>query len=538
MKRKPILISVCCVLVAALLVGGFFAWRALAADPVKVYPVSYFGYQDWYSAGGTSSSGAVRTGNLQTVYLSETQQVTNLLVSDGQEVKQGDVLLEYDSALSELQLAKKQLEVEQAEHSLKKAKEEYNSLAGTKVYPLSFGGAYRLVLLTDTEPVETEPEVTEPTVPTTGALPGEKGEEGKVEAYFLVGGSGTEKNPYLYVIAKDIPFDADFLSALLQDAEQAYVVFARTEEDLFDGIVTNSWGICFARAENGTIGFTLFTTDGRLGKSLLDPTSSNEIEELPPIDDPPIVDPGPIGPSWEEILARKKELEQQIREGEVQLRVLQAELERMQKELGDGKIYAEYDGVISMLSDPESAAAFNTPLLKVSGGGGYYIDGSVSELALSSVQVGQTVTVNAWESGTFCEGVVESVSTTPSDNYGWGNGNPNVTYYVYTVFVDGSNNLMEGEWAEVTLGAVGEGNGAFFMDKAFILQENGKSYAYLRGEDGRLEKRELLVGKDLYGSSLEIRSGLTMEDFVAFPYGAAVKSGAKTVEGKPEDLYH
>ena len=37
------------------------------------------------------------------------------------------------------------------------------------------------------------------------------------------------------------------------------------------------------------------------------------------------------------------------------------------------------------------------------------------------------------------------------------------------------------------------------------------------------------VGKNMY-NSLEITSGLTMDDLIAFPYGRDVKEGAKTQE--------
>lgn len=534
MKRRILLISVCCTLAAALLVGGFFAWRSFGTEPVKVYAVSDIGYYDWYYS-GSSSSGEVRSDNIQTVYLSETQQVTSVAVTEGQTVKKGDILLSYDSSLSALELSKKQLEIDKTDREIKKAKEEYNSLAGYAAYPLSFFGDFQIVLLTQEETVQTEPVETaeEPSVP---ALPGEKDEDGRVSTYFLVGGSGTKDAPYLYVIGENIPFDDVFLSALLLEQEQAYVVFARCEDDLFDGIVTNSWGICFTRNENSEVGFSLFTTDGRLGKSLLDPTSRDELEELP---DDPIIDPGPVGPSWEEIQMRKKELEQQIREGDIQLRMAKLELARMQRELGDGNIYADFDGTVTFVGDPETAQMFFEPVVKLSAGGGYYINGSVSELALSSVQAGQTVVVSAWESGTFCEGVVTEVSTTPSPDMGWSSGNPNVTYYIYTVFVDGSNDLKEGEWVGLTLGEGSEENeeSAFFLDKAFILQENGKSYVYVQGDGKKLEKREIITGRDAYGSAVELCGGIDEQDYIAFPYASDVKVGARTVESKIDELY-
>lgn len=540
-NRKIILILTSCVLAVSLLVGGFFTWRHFAADPVKVYPVSDLGYYDSWSFSETSG-GIVRTDRMQTVYLSETQTVTKILVSEGQTVKKGDILLQFDSSLTELQLAKKGLEIDQKERDLQKEKEEYNSLVGYSAYTLSASGDFRVVLLADeedpTEPV-TEPgtEPVDPPAPTVAALPGEKGEDGTVSSYFLVGGDGTKKNPYLYVIADNIPFDDAFLSALLQDTDHAYVVFARCEDNLYDGIVTNSWGIRFDKAEGGTPSFSLFTTDGRLGLSLLDPESRDEIEEEPPIDDPDIdPDPGPIGPSWEEIQQRKRELEQKIREDDIALRMLKLELSRMERELGDGNVYAEFDGIVCLVGDPETAYAYSEPVLKLSGGGGYYIDGAISEFSLSSVQEGQTVQINAWESGTMCDGVVQSVSTTPTNGNGWGSGNPNATYYVYTVFVDDSNNLREGEWVELMLSNT-ESKSAFILDKAFVVQEANKYYVYVQGKDGKLEKREISVGQELYGSSVQILGGITMDDLIAFPYGADCKAGAKTVKGKLDELY-
>ena len=48
-----------------------------------------------------------------------------------------------------------------------------------------------------------------------------------------------------------------------------------------------------------------------------------------------------------------------------------------------------------------------------------------------------------------------------------------------------------------------------------------------KGKHGRLEKQYVEGGKNMYGS-IEIVSGLTMEDEIAFPYGRNVKEGAKT----------
>ena len=72
----------------------------------------------------------------------------------------------------------------------------------------------------------------------------------------------------------------------------------------------------------------------------------------------------------------------------------------------------------------------------------------------------------------------------------------------------------------------------------FIRTENGKSYVMARGDNGRLEKRWVQTGRDLWGSYTQIRGGLSLEDYVAFPYGKDVREGAATVEANADELYN
>ena len=76
-----------------------------------------------------------------------------------------------------------------------------------------------------------------------------------------------------------------------------------------------------------------------------------------------------------------------------------------------------------------------------------------------------------------------------------------------------------------------------YLENPFLRTEQGKSYVYLRGEDGLLEKRYVTTGRSLWGNYTEILDGLTAEDFVAFPYGKHVKAGAQTLESDISALY-
>ena len=52
-----------------------------------------------------------------------------------------------------------------------------------------------------------------------------------------------------------------------------------------------------------------------------------------------------------------------------------------------------------------------------------------------------------------------------------------------------------------------------------------------------MEKQPVTTGRTFYGSTVEIKTGITMEDSLAFPYGKNVREGAKTRQASLEDLY-
>ena len=47
-------------------------------------------------------------------------------------------------------------------------------------------------------------------------------------------------------------------------------------------------------------------------------------------------------------------------------------------------------------------------------------------------------------------------------------------------------------------------------------------------ENGRLKKQYVKTGRIIYGSEIEIKSGLSESDKICFPYGKSIKEGIKT----------
>ena len=241
----------------------------------------------------------------------------------------------------------------------------------------------------------------------------------------------------------------------------------------------------------------------------------------------------------EELLRMQNDKLREIQEADTSIKMAELDLRRKQAEASDSSVYSQLDGVVKAVRTPTDAAANNEAVVEVSAGGGYYVTGTVSELRLDTVKVGQTVNIRSWMTGTACTGEVVEISTHPTDgdSHG-GDGNPNVSYYPFKVFVSEDQQLQEGENVSISYQAVSDSDGSsLYLENMYVRTENGKSYVMARGEDGKLEQRWVQTGKVVWDSYTQIRGGLTQEDYVAFPYGRDVVSGAKTEEATVDALY-
>ena len=244
------------------------------------------------------------------------------------------------------------------------------------------------------------------------------------------------------------------------------------------------------------------------------------------------------GYTYSELVSMRNEKQKEIDELAFQIKIGKAELKIMEKEADDGEVKAEFDGVVSSVLEPQNALEINAPMIKVTGGGGFYVEGAVSEMDLATIQVGQVVTVNSWDTYMTYEGTVVEIGQYPTEdgNY-YSYGATNVSYYPYKVFIDESADLQEGYYVSMTYQSEPSEEGVMYLENAFIHRENGESFVYIRGEDGLLVKQKIQTGDSSGGYMTEILSGLSETDYIAFPYGKEVVEGAPTAEGTFEDLY-
>ena len=324
---------------------------------------------------------------------------------------------------------------------------------------------------------------------------------------------------------------------LLPEGEkELYVVLVTHRGDETLGDIIGSWGLHLIRGENGAISVSLaelpaaedISVDGTTDEIRQLRKELQRVQEL-------------LSRSYtkEELLRMQNDKLREIQEADTSIKMAELDLRRKQAEASDSSVYSQLDGVVKAVRTPTDAAANNEAVVEVSAGGGYYVTGTVSELRLDTVKVGQTVNISSRMTGAACTGEVVEISTYPTDgdSYG-GDGNPNVSYYPFKVFVSEDQQLQEGESVSISYQAVSDSDGSsLYLENMYVRTENGKSYVMARGENGKLEQRWVQTGKVVWDSYTQIRGGLTPEDYVAFPYGRDVVSGAKTEEATVDALY-
>jgi multidrug efflux pump subunit AcrA (membrane-fusion protein) len=127
--RKRIILVSAGVAAVAVGCGIWYYMGHNSADPVYVYPFEYVGMTEYWGD-SQESNGPVTTDKIQTVFLSDTQTVTEILVKEKDTVKKGDILMTFDTTLSDLQLERKRLDVEKLKLQLESAQKELKRING------------------------------------------------------------------------------------------------------------------------------------------------------------------------------------------------------------------------------------------------------------------------------------------------------------------------------------------------------------------------------------------------------------------------
>lgn len=607
-KKRLILSSAAIVLAVGLGVGGWLFWQYRNDQKtVEVQPVSYLSTSYW---GDTAqSSGNITSDYIQELYPDSSKTITDVFVTEGQEVSIGDPLLQYDKTKLELDVEAKDVAIKETELKIDNAQNQLKKLQNTK--PIATPKPEKATPTPKpTKPTPTPEPEPEPT-PAPTPTPEPTTTPADVTLYSQLdvdavpyAGSGTTDDPYIFLCTDDCTMTKGFLSLLFglgsetEDAGQEGTDGETADGEITEGDATGEELTGGETGDGETTGeetgdgetggqeeepqgqlatpfaaiFEVREDDSNYGELIasfkLDGTQlSANFQNFPQFDGSQTVesvaeafearakatpsptpnpnnydDMGYTSSQLKELIAEKR---QEIKNYQYELKQNKLDLEKARLALKNSTVLSTVDGVVRTLTDLDTAAASNQPFLVVTGAEQYYVTGVLGEGLLGSVQPGDTVTATCWENGMTYSAQVVSISDYPLEdgaNYRYGTGNPNSSSYEFVAVLGAENDtstLRNGMYVDLTL-SVQEGveaDGGLYLDKAYLREDEGGSYVMKVSRENRLEKTYVSTGKTIYsGSYVEIRSGLEVDDYIAFPYGTDVKDGVRAVIQGTEEV--
>ncbi len=497
-KLKPIIITI---VILTLVSGGLYVGYKYNQSKkiAQVAGMSYYA-MDGYWGDNIQSYGDVTSDKSQSAFIASGTEILSVNVAEGDHVEAGDVLMTVKKDSQDID--GKTLQVQKAGQALTFEKIKLDRLLNTTPIPEHMGhqDVYRDKTYTSQK---------EYVLVNAANVAGEDYPAGNYLAveYFSSNGEKTSTS-YFKPNGYDT-YDEENES----DKEKINAIKSYIESGLSSGDVdinqqteTYSWmeSVLYWDYDNNKIvGEDIYDIEGKLIKNGKPegPTPS-ELKDL--ID-------------TQNVAYKRQDLE---------YRKAVNELDVMKNTTESGEILAKVSGTVSKVQNKDNYN--NTqPFMVVAATDEYYISGSIGEFYLDSVHVGDTVSISSWESGATADAVITSISDTPSENnnfYG-GSGNNNSSNYEFKASFDRSSGIEIGTAVDISITPAGQEQGGLYIPNYFVRKDSSGSYVMKMNDKNRLYKKYVKVGKTVWGSMIEIKDGVTMEDYLAFPYGNGAMEG-------------
>ena len=240
------------------------------------------------------------------------------------------------------------------------------------------------------------------------------------------------------------------------------------------------------------------------------------------------------GYTAEELKAAISDKEDDIAQAKEDLHDAQISYKEAKAEVDKATVKAKLAGTVTTAYSKGTLPTDGSAAIVVKAADGMYVKTSISEMELDSVKGGGTIKCVASDTGDEYTAEVKEISDFPTaDSSNGGDvSNPNSSYYPIVAFIKDADGLSPGGSVEVSYSSISMGTAnenAVYLQKAYFRTEDKKSYVYLRDKKTkRLKKQYITIGKTMNGQYIEIVSGVTEDDNIAFPYGKNLREGVKT----------
>lgn len=571
-KKGIIITSIC----AFTLVGIKFYLNSTNKIDVNSVSTLNTGYWD----NPSTSTGLVSNSDRQSVLYDASKTITQVFVQEGQQVNSGDPLLSYDLTTLQSAVDTSQLDVEKAQNAISLAEHELKKLLNTTPIPdvveepeiqdhtpaplpgvpeKNGNGLYPYILsLSQAEKNFTAYKIYYTS--TTSEAP-EKGPHEKASLWKEEREMKESNNTcwywieYTYTDGSTNAYDSKDVVEYYSDKQQIpnkEIFLAGTKQNPYVFKLSENQGFVYGKLflDNANLNqylrFDVYTNDGDIDSSWLvrcdkfttiqsinegDMYSvishTKEEQKYVEVEQKPSQD---LSSGYTEIELAKaiRDKKQELKTLDLGLKKAQLSLSENKALLNDGVIRAKRSGIVRNIKKTSDSLQDGNTFLEVAGGQGTYIKGSISELMLNQIKVGDTISAYCWTSGETFDAKIQSIDTVPSSNSNYnGSGNPNVSYYDFEAYAKDASKIQAGEYLELTFNSAGDTTSSIWLSKAYVKQEGNKYYV-LKDVHGKLKKQYVTVGKIVWGDTMEIKDGLSDTDYIAFAYSKNAKEGVKT----------
>lgn len=571
--KKGIIITSLC---AFTLVGIKFYLNSTNKIDVNSVSTLNTGYWD----NPSTSTGFVSSSDTQSVLYDASKTITQVFVQEGQQVNAGDPLLSYDLTTLQSAVDTSQLDVEKAQNAITLAEHELKKLLNTTPIPdvveepeiqdhtpaplpgvpaKDGNGFYPYVLsLSQAEKNFTAYKIYYAS--TTSEAP-EKGPHEEASLWKEERETKESNNTcwywieYTYTDGSTNAYDPKDVVEYYSDKQQIpnkEIFLAGTKQNPYVFKLSENQGFVYGKLflDNANLNqylrFDVYTNDGEIDSSWLvrcdkfttkqsmnegDMYSvishTKEEQKYVEVEQKPSQD---ISSGYTEIELAKaiRDKKQELKTLDLDLRKAKLSLSENKALLNDGIVRAKRSGIVRNIKDLSNPIQDGSAFLEVATGQGTYIKGSISELMLNQIKVGDTISAYCWTSGETFDAKIQSIDTVPSSNSNYnGSGNPNVSYYGFEAYAKDASKIQVGEYLELTFNLASDTTSSIWLSKAYVKQEGNKYYV-LKDVHGKLKKQYVTVGKIVWGDTMKIKDGLSDTDYIAFAYSKNAKEGVKT----------
>ncbi len=309
-SKKIISVIIIIAVIAGLAVGISAAVKATTSSGrIAVIQASSADYvKTMYWEDSKTITGYVSSDASQNIYLSDAETVKQVYVEEGDEVKEGDIILSYDTTKTSLELQKRQLDVEQIELTIKVAEKNVQTLKNlTPISDSVDDGDY-----IDDDYIDDGDYIDDDTDNGDDGIDDDDVDDGGDEkpeydatVYDTLDGDsiaynaddenvGSEENPLKFLCKNGTKITADFVNMIRELAKEEPLYFALEvrEEDSVSGALMKAWTENASLLDEADDDYEAYI---KLAKKIVTPTPA-PTEEPTPTAEPtpePTIEPTP-----------------------------------------------------------------------------------------------------------------------------------------------------------------------------------------------------------------------------------------------------